>query len=32
MVMDGEYVRKRTVRIPLVKMGRLAQCVTSEAV
>lgn len=32
MVMDGEYARKHTVRVPLVKMGRLAQCVASEAV
>lgn len=32
MVMDGEYARKHTVRIPLIKMGQLAQYVAPEAV
>ena len=32
LVMDGEYARKHTVRIPLIKMGQLAQYVAPEAV
>lgn len=32
MVMDGEYARKHTVRIPLIEMGRLAQYAAPEAV